>query len=44
MKTLLLKILCFFEDLGKGQAASYLVRQGKFEEARKLMLMENTKC
>jgi len=39
MKKLFASILSYFEAMGQARAASMLTRQGKIEEARKVMLM-----
>lgn len=38
MKNLFKKFLAFCESLGRARAATTLTRQGKFEEARQVML------
>jgi len=46
MKSFFRKVYCIFKEIGFARAASTLAREGKYEEARAMMLARNAckKC
>ncbi len=44
MKSILHRIYCFLESMGRARAAGQLARAGQHEMARNIMMEKNTCC